>query len=108
MTARLRLRDQRERWRPRRPTVPEGIRRQFAGAAISVSVAWAVAGLFLSLIPSFVTMTLQGGLALAGAVVALMLGCATIVHAIQAFAYAVIAICLAGLAALFIEHRARG
>jgi MFS family permease len=75
--ARLPLREQRQRWRPRRPTVPEGIRRRFAVASISVFVARAVAGLFLSLIPSFVTMTLKGSLALAGGVVALMLGCAT-------------------------------
>ena len=80
VTAGLPLREQRERWRPRRPTVPEGIRRRFVVASISTSVAWAVAALFLSLIPSFVTTALQGSLALAGGVVALMLGCAAIVQ----------------------------
>lgn len=70
----------RERWRPRRPTVPAGIRRRFTVAAISASVAWAVTALFLSLIPSFVTMTLNGGLAEAGGVAALMLGCGAIVQ----------------------------
>jgi MFS family permease len=74
------LREERESWRPRRPTVPAEIRRPFLVAAISVSVAWAVAGLFLSLIPSFVTMILRGNLALAGGVVAVMLGCATVVQ----------------------------
>jgi MFS family permease len=71
---------ERRRWRPRRPTVPAGTRRPFAVAAISVFVAWAVGGLFLSLIPSFVTVTLHGGPALAGAVAALMFGCATVVQ----------------------------
>jgi MFS family permease len=78
VTAKLPPREQRERWRPRRPTVPAGIRRRFAMASMSVFVAWAVAGLFLSLIPSFVTMTLKGSLVLAGGVVALMLGCAMV------------------------------
>lgn len=80
----LPLREDRENWCPRRPTVAQQIRRRFAVAATSVFVAWAVAGLFLSLIPSFVTMTLKGNLALAGAVVALLLGCAT---AVQLTAY---------------------
>jgi phosphatidylserine synthase len=47
---------------------------------VLVSVAWAAAGLFLSLIPSFVTETLGGGVALAGAFAALMLGCAMTVQ----------------------------
>jgi MFS family permease len=47
---------------------------------MSVSVAWAVAGLFLCLVPSFVTTALKGSLALAGRVVALVLGCAAIVQ----------------------------
>jgi MFS family permease len=78
--AKLPVKEQRERWRPRRPTVPAQIRRPFAVAATSAFVAWAVTGLFLSLIPSFVTTTLKGNLALAGAVVALMLGCSMVVQ----------------------------
>lgn len=70
----------RKPWRPRRPTVPEGIRLRFAVASTSVSVAWAVGGLFLSLIPSFVLELLHGSIALAGAVAALMLGCSMIVQ----------------------------
>lgn len=68
-------------WRPRRPAVPAQIRRPFVIAGISAFVAWAVTGLFLSLIPSFVTMVLNhDNLALAGAVVALMLGPAAIIQ----------------------------
>jgi MFS family permease len=77
---RLSARERRRRWRPRRPTVPEGIRRRFVVASISAAVAWAVAGLFLSLIPSFVTEQLKGGVAVAGALVAVMLGCAMAVQ----------------------------
>jgi MFS family permease len=73
-------REQRESWHPRRPTVPAESRRAFGVASISVFVAWSVAALFLSLIPSFVTITLKGNLALAGGVVAVMLGCATAVQ----------------------------
>ena len=58
--------------------MPAEIRRPFVIAGVSVSVAWAVTGLFLSLIPSFVTITLKGNPALAGAVVALMLATATV------------------------------
>ncbi|MBV8932911.1 MAG: MFS transporter [Kutzneria sp.] len=68
-------------WRPRRPSVPSGIRRPFVVAGISTFVAWAVTGLFLSLIPSFVISELHhDNLALAGAVVALMLGLAAVVQ----------------------------
>src|SRR5581483_6416875 len=49
----------RQPWRPRRPTVPGEIRRSFAIAATSAFVAWAVTGLFLSLIPSFVITVLR-------------------------------------------------
>src|SRR5581483_2424675 len=42
-------RESRERWRPRRPSVPSAIRRRFVVAGISGFVAWAVAVLFLSL-----------------------------------------------------------
>jgi predicted MFS family arabinose efflux permease len=82
VAVRLKLpaRERRRRWRPRRPTVPEGMRRRFAVASTSASVAWAVAGLFLSLIPSFVTETLGGAVAEAGALVAVMLGCGMVVQ----------------------------
>lgn len=77
----LPARTDRQPWRPRHPTVPAKIRRPFIVAGISAFVAWAVTGLFLSLIPSFVTMVLgDDSLALAGAVVALMLGPAALVQ----------------------------
>jgi MFS family permease len=68
-------RGDRRPWRPRRPTVPPEIRRSFAIAGISAFVSWAVTGLFLSLIPSFVIDVLDDdNIAVAGAVMALMLG----------------------------------
>jgi MFS family permease len=55
--------------------VPVEIRRSFLVAGVSGFVAWAVTGLFLSLIPSFVIEVLgDDNLAVAGGVMALMLG----------------------------------
>jgi MFS family permease len=68
----------RERWRPRKPEIPRSIRRDFALAGVSAFVGWSVTGLFLALIPSFVTTEVGSGLATAGGVVALMLGCSTV------------------------------
>lgn len=47
------------RWRPTRPSVPAGIRHNFAIAATSGALAWAVAALFLSLLPSFLATALS-------------------------------------------------
>ena len=67
------------RWRPRRPSVPAPIRRTFAIAGLTAFLAWAVTALFLALMPSYVTALLHtSNLALAGGVVALMLGCAAL------------------------------
>jgi MFS family permease len=64
-------------WRPTRPGVPVEIRRPFALAGLSTLLAWGVAGLFMSLIPSFVSGVLDDhNLAAGGAVVALFLGSA--------------------------------
>ena len=71
----------RRRWRPRRPQIPAGIRRRFAVASTSAFVGWAVTGLYLALIPSFVTTELHHDLALAGAVLALMLAASAITAA---------------------------
>jgi MFS family permease len=72
-------RSHREPWRPRRPSVPADIRRRFVIAGISGFVAWAVAGLFLSLVPSFVIHVLHvNNLAIAGAVMAIMLAVSTV------------------------------
>jgi MFS family permease len=92
-------REDRQRWRPRRPTVPAGIRRRFAVAATSAGVAWAVTGLFLALIPSFVIMTLNGNPAIAGAVVAGMLSCATAVQ-LAAYRFESLPVQASGLAAM--------
>lgn len=73
----------RHRWRPRRPAVPAGIRREFAIGSTSAFVGWAVTGLFLSLIPSFVGQVLHDdNLAVAGGIVALMLGSAAVIQLI--------------------------
>lgn len=66
----------RSRWRPRRPQVPVAIRAVFATSAASSFLAWAVTGLFLALVPSYLaTLTGTTNLAIAGGVVTLMLGC---------------------------------
>lgn len=62
-------------WRPRKPEVPAGIRVTFAFASAAVFVAWAVTGLYLSLVPSYVANLLQAdNLGLEGGVVFVMLG----------------------------------
>jgi predicted MFS family arabinose efflux permease len=62
-------------WRPRKPEVPAGIRVTFAFASAAVFVAWAVTGLYLSLVPSYVANLFQAdNLALEGGVVFVMLG----------------------------------
>lgn len=69
----------RSRWRPRRPEVPVAIRGVFATSAACSFLAWAVAGLFLALIPSYlVTLTRVDNLAFGGGVVAVMLGCSAV------------------------------
>jgi MFS family permease len=61
---------------------PSEDRRRASAVASAMTVGGAVAGPLVAgcLIPSFVTLTLKGNLALAGGVVAFMLGCATIVQ----------------------------
>lgn len=77
----LPARPDRQPWRPRQPSVPAEIRRPFVVAAIAAFVAWAVTGLFLSLIPSFVTTVLKiDNLALAGGLVAILLAPAAAVQ----------------------------
>jgi MFS family permease len=68
-------------WRPSRPDVPAQIRRTFTVASISAFLAWAVTALYLALMPSYVTQIAgTQNLALAGGIVALMLGCAAVVQ----------------------------
>jgi MFS family permease len=75
----LPTRADRRPWQPRRPTVPQEIRRSFVAAGISAFVAWAVTGLFLSLVPTFVIEVLKDdNLAVAGGAMALMLASSAI------------------------------
>jgi MFS family permease len=79
--ARLPRRENPSSWRPRRPGIPAPIRRAFAVASVSAFVAWAVTGLFVALIPSFVADVLHDdNFAVAGCVVALMLGSSAVVQ----------------------------
>jgi MFS family permease len=61
-------------WRMQRPSVPPAIRSRFARLALTAAAAWAVAGLYLSVVPSYVGSLLDtSNLALEGAIAALML-----------------------------------
>lgn len=67
------------RWRPRRPEIPASMRPVFATSGTAGFLAFAVTGLFLTLIPTYVA-TLSGSknLLLGGAAVALMLVCSAL------------------------------
>lgn len=66
-------------WRPRRPEVPAAIRGVFAMSGAGSFLAWAVVGLFLTLVPSYVVMlTGSRNLALGGGMAALLLGCSAV------------------------------
>jgi MFS family permease len=61
-------------WRMQRPSVPPEIRARFARLALSAAAAWAVAGLYLSVVPSYAGSLLDtSNLALEGAITAVML-----------------------------------
>jgi MFS family permease len=62
------------RWRLQRPSVPPAIRRPFAWAGVTAAAAWAVAALFVSVVPSYAAKLLDSDdLALLGAIAATML-----------------------------------
>jgi MFS family permease len=62
------------RWRLQRPDVPAEIRSAFARFALTAAAAWAVAGLYLSVVPSYAGSLLDtSNLALEGAITATML-----------------------------------
>jgi MFS family permease len=62
------------RWRMQRPDVPPEIRAAFARFALTAAAAWAVAGLYLSVVPSYAGSLLDtSNLALEGAITATML-----------------------------------
>jgi MFS family permease len=61
-------------WRMQRPGVPADIRARFARLALSAAAAWAVAGLYLSVVPSYAGSLLGSqNLALEGLITAVML-----------------------------------
>jgi MFS family permease len=61
-------------WRLQRPSVPPEIRARFARLALTAGAAWAVAGLYLSVVPSYAGSLLHtSNLALEGAITAVML-----------------------------------
>ncbi|EPH41387.1 MFS transporter [Streptomyces aurantiacus] len=67
------------KWRPRRPSIPAGMRGVFVSSGTASFLAFSVIGLFLALVPTYVT-KLSGStnLALAGVAVALMLACSVL------------------------------
>jgi MFS family permease len=66
-------------WQPRRPQIPAHMRTVFAASAAPAFLAFAVMGLFLTLIPTYVaTLARSGNLLLAGSAVALMLACSVL------------------------------
>ncbi|MDF5754396.1 MFS transporter [Spongiactinospora sp. TRM90649] len=75
----------RTRWRPRRPEIPAGLRSIFATSGMASFLAFAVIGIFLTLVPSYVA-TLSGSddLLLGGAAVGLTLLCSALA---QLFGY---------------------
>ncbi|MEV4758696.1 MFS transporter [Micromonospora sp. NPDC049559] len=69
----------RARWRPRRPTIPGDLRAVFATSGAASFLAFAVIGVFLTLVPAYVaTLSGSGNLLLGGAAVALMLTCSAL------------------------------
>ncbi|QYN36857.1 MFS transporter [Pseudonocardia sp. DSM 110487] len=66
----------RTRWRPRRPEIPTGMKGDFATSGTASFLAFAVIGLFLTLVPTYVA-RLSGSenLLLSGAAVAMLLAC---------------------------------
>jgi MFS family permease len=69
----------RMQWRPRRPQIPAHMRTVFAASAAPAFLAFAVMGLFLTLIPTYVaTLAHSGNLLLAGGAVTLMLACSVL------------------------------
>jgi MFS family permease len=94
----------REPWRPRRPTVPREIRARFTAASIAAFVGWAVTGLFLALVPSFVADELgQRNLVVSGVVMAVMLAASAVAaYAAPSSAATIgIVLMLAGVGGLF-------
>lgn len=70
-----------QRWRPTWPRIPAGIRLRFATAAATGFLAWAVAGLFLAVIPSVLDRAAGiDHLAVVGATVGAVLVCSVLIQ----------------------------
>lgn len=71
------------RWRPRRPGIPAAMRAVFAVSGTASFLAFAVTGLFLTLIPTYVAaLSDSKNLLVGGAAVALMLACSALAQLI--------------------------
>lgn len=67
------------KWRPRRPSLPASMRGVFVSSGTAGFLAFSVIGLFLALVPTYVTkLSGNDNLALAGGAVALMLACSVL------------------------------
>ncbi|MGX8903737.1 MFS transporter [Streptomyces netropsis] len=67
------------KWRPRRPSIPPSMRGVFTTSGTASFLAFTVVGLFLALVPTYVTkLSGSDNLALAGGAVTLMLACSCI------------------------------
>jgi predicted MFS family arabinose efflux permease len=69
----------RTRWRPRRPEIPASMKADFATSGTASFLAFAVIGLFLTLVPTYVArLSGSNNLLLAGAAVAVLLVCSAV------------------------------
>ncbi len=69
----------RTRWRPRRPQIPDAARRVFLVSGTANFLAFAVIGLFLALIPTYVaTLAHNTNLVLGGGAVSIMIACSVL------------------------------
>lgn len=67
------------RWRPRRPQLPPAVRPAFATSGVSAFLAFAVLGLVLSLVPTYVTILFgRPDVLVSGAATAVMLACSAL------------------------------
>ncbi|QLH19365.1 MFS transporter [Streptomyces sp. Rer75] len=88
------------KWRPRRPSIPSSMRGVFVSSGTASFLAFTVIGLFLSLVPTYVTkLSGSSNLALAGGAVTLMLACSVLAQ-IRASGKESLGIQIAGLAML--------
>ncbi|MFC4005421.1 MFS transporter [Prauserella oleivorans] len=90
------------RWRPTRPKIPRGTGLLFGSAAATGFLAWAVAGLFLAVIPTLLDRSTQTNPAVTGCILGAVLVCSVLTQPFVATIGARTAQ-LAGLAALLVS-----